>query len=87
MNAIMQVGGFVLINQFILTLYAPLGFLGVYYRMIKQSLVDMENMFSLLDEPLEVRPSSVDEHGWTSSTHGAPIMCLTMAAGPGARQA
>lgn len=51
----MDAGDFVLINQFIITLYLPLGFLGTYYRMIKQNFVDVENMTNLLDEEVEVQ--------------------------------
>jgi ABC-type transport system involved in Fe-S cluster assembly fused permease/ATPase subunit len=36
----MSIGDFVLVNQFILTLYTPLAFLGMYYRMLKQLVVD-----------------------------------------------
>eukprot|EP01083_Nonionella_stella_P099966 281384_1 len=46
----MAISDFVLIQGFILTLYVPLGFLGTYYRMIKQNLVDVENMFQILSE-------------------------------------
>jgi ABC-type transport system involved in Fe-S cluster assembly fused permease/ATPase subunit len=51
----MTVGDFVLINTFILQLYVPLNFLGTSYRMIKQSLVDMENMFDILNEQPDVK--------------------------------
>jgi len=44
---IITVGDFVMMQGFILQLYMPLGFLGTYYRMLKQNLVDVENMFEL----------------------------------------
>jgi ABC-type transport system involved in Fe-S cluster assembly fused permease/ATPase subunit len=51
----MTVGDFVLVNTFILQLYAPLNDLGTSYRMIKKSLVDMENMFDLLRQKPAIR--------------------------------
>jgi len=44
-----NVGGFVVINAYMLQLYQPLNWLGSVYREIRQSLTDMENMFSLLE--------------------------------------
>jgi ATP-binding cassette, subfamily B, heavy metal transporter len=45
----MTVGQFVLINTYLMQLYQPLGFLGFVYMTIKQGIVDMEQMFSLLE--------------------------------------
>mgnify|MGYP000477382784 FL=1 len=44
-----NIGGFVVINAYMLQLYQPLNWLGSVYREIRQALTDMENMFSLLE--------------------------------------
>ena len=51
----LSLGDFVLVNAYLLQLYQPLGFIGFVYREIKQALVDMERMFSLLRIAPEVR--------------------------------
>ena len=48
-NGDIDVGGFVVINAYMLQLYQPLNFLGSVYWEIRQALTDMENMFSLLE--------------------------------------
>ena len=53
----MTLGDLVLVNAFMIQLYIPLNFLGVIYREIKQSLADMEKMFTLLDQHREVADS------------------------------
>ncbi|CAO3351095.1 ABCB family ABC transporter ATP-binding protein/permease [Azospirillum palustre] len=62
----MSLGDFVLVNTYLLQLYQPLNFFGVVYREIKQSLIDIESMVTLLAVDREVadgpdaRPLAVD---------------------------
>jgi len=51
----MTVGDIVLVNAFLIQLYIPLNFLGVLYREIRQSLTDIERMFTLMHQHREVR--------------------------------
>ncbi|MBC7435526.1 MAG: ABC transporter ATP-binding protein/permease [Bdellovibrionales bacterium] len=50
----MTLGDLVMVNAFMIQLYIPLGFLGVLYREIKQSLTDLEKMFSLMEREREI---------------------------------
>lgn len=47
-------GEFVLINSLLIQIYMPLNFLGMVYREIKRSLVDMEKMFSMIRKQSDV---------------------------------
>jgi len=54
-NGTMTVGDIVLVNAFLIQLYIPLNFLGVLYREIRQSLIDIERLFGLLNQPTEIK--------------------------------
>lgn len=51
----LTVGDLVMVNAFLIQMFIPLNFMGVIYRQIKQSLTDIERLFTLLDVPQEIR--------------------------------
>ncbi len=53
-QGVITVGDFVMVNAFMIQITLPLGFLGTVYREIRQALIDMADMFGLLDQPPEV---------------------------------
>ncbi len=61
----MTLGDLVMINAFMIQLYIPLNFLGVLYREIKQSLIDLDKMFVLMNREREV-----------ADRPGAPVLAL-----------
>ncbi len=52
------VGDFVMVNAYMIQITMPLGFLGTVYREIRQALVDMGEMFGLLNQPAEVQDAA-----------------------------
>jgi ATP-binding cassette, subfamily B, heavy metal transporter len=54
-NGHLSLGNIVLINTMMMQMFIPLNFLGVIYREIKQAILDMDNMFSLLNKEREIQ--------------------------------
>ena len=70
----LSLGDLVLVNALMIQLWAPLNFLGVIYREIKQSLIDLEKMWELLGAHREV-----------ADRPGAPALAAIPAQGPTVR--
>ncbi|MDO9294998.1 ABC transporter ATP-binding protein/permease [Bradyrhizobium sp.] len=54
-NGINTVGDFVMVNAMMIQLYQPLNFMGMVYREIKQAVIDIEKMFSVLSRNPEIK--------------------------------
>ncbi len=67
----MTLGDLVMINAFMIQLYIPLNFLGVLYREIKQSLTDLDRMFTLLEKEREVADAP---HAPPLQLNGSPMV-------------
>jgi len=48
------VGSFVLVNAMLVQLYVPLNFMGMLYREIKQALIDIDDMFRIIQQHPEI---------------------------------
>ena len=57
----MTLGDFILVNQFMLQLFMPLGFLGFVYREIKGAMANIERLFGVLEETPSLAPALTDK--------------------------
>ena len=53
-NGNLSVGDFVMVNAYMIQITMPLNFLGSVYREIRQAMIDMSEMFTLLGQPAEI---------------------------------
>ena len=68
----MTLGDLVLVNTLMIQLYIPLNFLGVIYREMKQSITDMDQMFTLLGADQEIKDRD----------HAKPLIIHNFSRGP-----
>ena len=54
-NGTQTVGDFVMINAMMIQLYQPLNLMGMLYREIKQAVIDIEMMFTVLAQDTEIK--------------------------------
>ena len=57
----MTLGDFILVNQFMLQLFMPLGFLGFVYREIKGAMANIERLFGVLEQAPSLAPAPTDK--------------------------
>lgn len=50
-----SIGSFILVNAMLVQLYIPLNFMGMLYREIKQALIDIDDMFKILEQNPEIQ--------------------------------
>jgi ATP-binding cassette, subfamily B, heavy metal transporter len=50
-----SIGSFVLVNAMLVQLYIPLNFMGMLYREIKQALIDIDDMFKIIERDPEIQ--------------------------------
>ena len=60
-NGTMTLGDFILVNQFMIQLFMPLGFLGFVYREIKGAMANIERLFGVLEEAPSLAPAPTDK--------------------------